>query len=130
MTDNCIFCNPDSDRVFIDTAHWYAMWDAYPVSPGHALIIPKLHIEHWFDAAEQLQGELTKAIDVVRSRIDSRHSPDAYNVGFNAGEAAGQTVFHLHIHVIPRYSGDVPDPRGGVRAVVPDKANYLVEDDE
>jgi len=124
MSD-CIFCSPDSERVFIETDMWYAMWDAYAVSPGHALIIPRLHVEHWFDAPEQLQLELSKAIGMVQSRIESLHEPDAYNVGFNAGAAAGQTIFHLHIHVIPRYTGDVDDPRGGVRAVIPGKANYL-----
>jgi len=130
MVSDCIFCNSASDRVFIDTANWYAMWDAFPVSEGHALIIPKLHVENWFDAAEQLQTELTAAIGIVQSRIESLHQPAGYNVGFNAGEAAGQTVFHLHIHVMPRYAGDVEDPRGGVRGVIPGKANYLSSGDD
>jgi diadenosine tetraphosphate (Ap4A) HIT family hydrolase/HKD family nuclease len=104
------------------------LWDAFPVSPGHALLVPKRHVATWFDATKEEQAELVAAIDIARAAIDRRlhGQPDGYNIGVNVGRAAGQTVFHLHVHVIPRKSGDVPDPRGGVRHVIPSKGNYLL----
>jgi len=113
--------------VFIDRSVYAAIWDVYPVSPGHALIVPKEHVAEWSSASTELQQELTAAIAVVQSEIEKLYQPDGYNVGFNSGAAAGQTVNHLHIHIIPRYLGDLPDPRGGVRWVIPDKANYWSE---
>ena len=101
------------------------LWDAYPVSEGHALVITRRHVATWFDATGEEQAALVQGIERVRQEIEKSLSPDGYNVGFNAGEAAGQTVFHLHVHVIPRLRGDVEDPRGGVRWVVPAKAGYL-----
>ena len=100
------------------------LWDNYPVSPGHALLVPRRHVPTWFDAAPEEQQELTAAIEIARAAILARHRPDGFNVGMNLGAAAGQTVGHLHLHVIPRYAGDVPDPRGGVRWVVPQRADY------
>jgi diadenosine tetraphosphate (Ap4A) HIT family hydrolase len=119
---SCPFCRVDQARVIHETEHTLALWDAFPVSPGHALIIPRRHIPSWTDASPDERRELTDAIAVVRALIDERHRPAGYNIGFNDGPAAGQTVMHLHIHVIPRYPGDVPDPRGGVRWVLPEKA--------
>ena len=78
----------------------------------------------WFDATPEEQAELLQAISIVRERIEASWSPDGYNIGINDGAAAGQTVAHLHLHVIPRYEGDVPDPRGGIRWVIPDRAPY------
>jgi diadenosine tetraphosphate (Ap4A) HIT family hydrolase len=127
MTGDCPFCFPDPGRVFVDTDLYYAIWDGFPVSPGHALIIPKEHLPDWFEASSALQRELSNAIDDVKIAIERVHRPDGYNVGFNAGRAAGQTIDHLHVHVIPRYKGDVLDPRGGVRHVIPSKGNYLLE---
>jgi diadenosine tetraphosphate (Ap4A) HIT family hydrolase len=95
------------------------------VSEGHLLIVPRRHVPTWFDASEEERAAITTAVDRGRELIESRHHPDGFNIGINVGEAAGQTVFHLHAHLIPRYSGDVPDPRGGVRHVIPDKGNYL-----
>jgi diadenosine tetraphosphate (Ap4A) HIT family hydrolase len=100
------------------------LWDSYPVSPGHALIVPKPHVSDWFAAPAELQAELSGLIETAKTEIEKQHQPDGYNVGFNAGTAAGQTVDHLHIHIIPRYAGDLEDPRGGVRSVIPDKAVY------
>jgi ATP adenylyltransferase len=94
------------------------------VSPGHALLIPQRHIPTWFDAKPEERTALLKATDSAKEIIEKHHRPDGYNIGINCGPAAGQTIFHLHIHLIPRYSGDVTDPRGGVRHVIPDKANY------
>jgi len=124
----CPFCAPDAHRIFLDADLYWAMWDAYPVSPGHALVIPKQHFADWSAAPTYLQHELTAAISQVQAEIAKLHQPDGFNVGFNSGAAAGQTVGHLHIHVIPRYLGDMSDPRGGVRHVIPAKGNYLVEE--
>jgi len=98
-----------------------AILDRSPVTLGHTLVIPRRHIETAFEASAQEQAELWRAIDAVKAALDVRYSPDGYNVGFNAGAVAGQTVAHAHIHVIPRRRGDMPDPRGGVRGVIPGK---------
>ena len=95
------------------------------MSPGHALLILRRHVATWFDASRSEQVALIEAIDQAKSIINREHAPDGYNIGMNCGAAAGQTVFHLHVHLIPRYQGDVADPRGGVRHVIADKANYL-----
>lgn len=95
---------------------------------GHALIAPRRHIASWFDATPEEQAEMIAALSGVKEQIEARHTPAGYNVGINDGEAAGQTVGHLHLHVIPRYEGDVEDPRGGIRWVIPKRARYW--DDE
>jgi diadenosine tetraphosphate (Ap4A) HIT family hydrolase len=100
------------------------LWDGYPISPGHALLVPRRHIDTWFDASANERLGLFQGIDTARAAIRERHRPDGFNVGMNIGAAAGQTVPHLHLHVIPRYAGDVEDPRGGVRWVVPERAAY------
>ncbi len=103
----------------------FAIWDAYPVSEGHALVVTRRQISHWWDATAQEKSDIFELVDVVRDKINDVHEPDGFNVGFNAGEAAGQTVDHLHVHIIPRSAGDVADPRGGVRHVIPSRGNYL-----
>src|SRR5262249_46819353 len=120
----CPFCDPPPDRVVWTSERVVALWDLYPVSPGHLLILPLRHIETYFDADPLEQEALWKAVGEAKALLDRTHAPHGYNVGFNAGAAAGQTVMHLHLHVIPRYLGDVPDPRGGVRYVIPARANY------
>lgn len=121
----CPFCRPDPDHVFHQSDKVFGMWDAFPVAPGHALLVTKRHVADWFSASSAEQRELLESIPIARDAILERHSPDGFNVGWNAGEAAGQTIPHLHVHVIPRYRGDTPDPRGGVRNVIPAKGNYL-----
>ena len=121
---SCPFCQVSSERVFHQGRLVLALWDNFPVSHGHALLIPRRHIPTWFEATPEEQQELTAAIEIARPAILARHQPDGFNVGMNLGAAAGQTVGHLHLHVIPRYAGDVPDPRGGVRWVVPERADY------
>lgn len=103
------------------------MWDGFPVSDGHALVVTRRHVPSWFDATEEERAAILRAVDVARAEIEKRASPDGFNLGVNVGTAAGQTVAHIHLHVIPRYAGDVPDPRGGVRHVIPHLANYLAE---
>ena len=121
----CPFCSPDPTRVFYRDKLVIGLWDAFPVSPGHALLVPVRHVPTWFEATPEEKSALTRAIEIARSAIESGHSVAGYNIGINNGEAAGQTIFHLHVHLIPRVPGDVPDPRGGVRHVIPAKANYI-----
>jgi len=98
--------------------------DAYPVSPGHTLIVPHRHIGSFFQTTEHEQRSLFACLREARSGLESEFSPFGWNIGINDGAVAGQTVPHLHIHLIPRFEGDVKDPRGGVRWVIPAKANY------
>ena len=121
----CPFCHPDQSRVFHEGKLVMGLWDSFPVSEGHVLLIPRRHVATWFDATPEEQRELMATIDVARENILARFSPDGFNLGVNIGEVAGQTIFHLHLHVIPRYRGDVEDPTGGVRNVIPAKCNYL-----
>jgi len=117
----CPFCNPLADEIVLANDLCYARYDRYPVSPGHLLLIPYRHVADFFDA------ELAALLALVREAkilLDERFHPDGYNIGVNVGEAAGQTVMHLHVHVIPRYAGDVADPRGGVRGAVPERRVY------
>lgn len=123
----CPFCGPATERVFYRGDLVLGLWDAFPASPGHALLVPRRHVAGWFDATLDERIALMQAVDVARAAIEARHRPDGYNLGVNSGAAAGQTVFHLHLHVIPRYDGDVPDPRGGVRHVIPLRGDYLAE---
>lgn len=120
----CPFCPPRADRVFHSGNLVVGLWDGFPVSHGHALLTPRRHVATWFEATQAERTELMEAISIAREKIGERYRPDGFNIGFNVGAAAGQTVFHLHVHVIPRYDGDVADPRGGVRHVLPCKANY------
>ena len=127
LKGNCRFCAELGNRKFLDTGQVLGIWDAFPVSPGHALLIPHRHVATWFDATIEEQQELVAAIEKAKTAIELEHSPDGYNIGINSGKAAGQTVPHLHVHVIPRYEGDVNDPRGGVRWIIPDRATYWEE---
>lgn len=120
----CVFCQLDPSRIAWSSEHATGLWDAFPVSPGHALIVPRRHVASWSGLTADEKAAITAGIDEMRALIDARYGPDAYNVGFNDGVAAGQTVMHFHMHVIPRYRGDVSDPRGGVRWVLGDKAAY------
>ena len=128
MSGPCPFCHPDSERVFHEGTLTLGLWDAHPASDGHALLVTRRHVATWFDATEEERTELVAGIGIARARILEDHSPDGFNIGVNAGEAAGQTVMHVHVHVIPRYAGDVADPRGGVRHVIPARGNYLLRD--
>jgi superfamily II DNA or RNA helicase/diadenosine tetraphosphate (Ap4A) HIT family hydrolase len=122
----------DSPFLAVPAFEWLAanhsafvIADRFPVSPGHVLVVPRRLIATWWDATDQERADILALVDEVKLQLDAELQPDGYNVGFNAGAAAGQTLGHLHIHVIPRYQGDMPDPRGGVRHVIPSKGNYL-----
>lgn len=123
--DECSFCRAESERSIIaSSALSLAFFDGFPVSPGHTLIIPKRHVASFFDLTQDERKDLFDMADEVKRILDERFHPDGYNIGVNIGEAAGQSIFHVHLHLIPRYSGDVPNPRGGVRGVIPQKQNY------
>jgi diadenosine tetraphosphate (Ap4A) HIT family hydrolase len=125
LTDrSCPFCRIDPDRVLFENDHAVVIRDGFPVSEGHTLIIPRRHLSSWFETHAIEKAALLQAMDEVKQLLDEQFAPDGYNVGINDGEAAGQTVLHLHIHLIPRYKGDSGDPRGGVRWIMPDKAKY------
>ena len=121
---NCLFCTIPQDRIIDSNEFGVAIRDGYPISPGHTLIIPKRHVGSWFSISSDerlgLEDLLCKAKDVLQQEF----KPDGYNIGINDGLAAGQTVPHLHVHLIPRYNGDQDDPRGGVRWIIPNKAKY------
>lgn len=120
----CPFCGPDMSRVLAVNDFAIAILDGYPVSPGHTLILPKRHFASLFEATDEERAALFALLDEVCWRLKPELQPDGFNIGINDGAAAGQTVFHLHIHVIPRYVGDCEDPRGGVRWVLPERAAY------
>jgi diadenosine tetraphosphate (Ap4A) HIT family hydrolase len=122
---DCPFCALlESDIVTIRAPAVAAFPDAYPVSPGHTLVVPTRHVSDFFDLSADEQSAVWRLVADVRHRLAAEHGAVAFNVGLNAADAAGQTVPHAHVHVIPRYVGDVPDPRGGVRCVIPDRAAW------
>jgi diadenosine tetraphosphate (Ap4A) HIT family hydrolase len=120
----CAFCTLPESRVIDSSQHGLVIRDGYPISPGHSLIIPRRHTGSFFDLSAEERIDLLTLLDRAKAVADAEFSPDGYNIGVNDGAAAGQTVPHLHIHLIPRYNGDCPDPRGGVRWIVPNKADY------
>jgi len=127
---SCVFCTVDEARIAWSARLAVVIWDSFPVSPGHALVVPKRHVASWADLSDDEKSAIIEGVDEARARIRQQHTPDGYNIGFNDGPAAGQTVMHFHVHVIPRYEGDVPDPRGGVRWVLGDKAVYWEDEEE
>ncbi|MFH1029383.1 MAG: HIT family protein [Pseudomonadota bacterium] len=120
----CPFCNPDTPGIIMANDHAIALYDGYPVTPGHALIIPRRHIASLFEATGEEQAALLELLAEMRQLLLGEYRPDGFNIGINDGIAAGQTVMHMHIHLIPRYAGDTADPRGGVRWIMPEKAPY------
>ena len=120
----CAFCTLLSSRVIDENATAIVIRDGYPVSPGHTLLIPKRHTGSFFDLSEQERSDLLSLLDCAKLALDEEFQPQGFNIGINDGAAAGQTVPHLHVHLIPRFEGDLPDPRGGVRWVIPGKAKY------
>lgn len=121
---SCVFCNLSSTRVIEMVGTTFTITDGYPVSPGYTLLIPKRHTSSFFNLSDQERQDILVLLDRAKLDIEKEFQPQSYNIGINDGLAAGQTVPHLHVHLILRYAGDVQDPRGGVRWVIPDKAKY------
>ena len=121
---NCPFCDIHEERIVAKARHALAVEDRYPVSRGHTLVVPKVHTETLFAQSTDIQADIWSLVARVRTKLQSRFNPDGFNVGLNDGQAAGQTVEHAHIHIIPRFDDDVADPRGGIRWVLPKRAAY------
>ena len=118
----CIFCQ--MKYYILENELAYAIYDKYPVGKGHMLFIPKRHVKDFFDITKEEREAIFELIDEGKKLLDEKYSPDSYNVGINCGEHAGQTIMHVHVHLIPRYIGDMKDPTGGVRGVIPYKMKY------
>ena len=124
MTKPCPFCILAPERIIDSNEFGVTIHDGFPVSTGHTLIIPKRHIGSWFEIDAEEQLGLLDLLTRAKIALQDELNPDGYNIGINDGPAAGQTVPHLHMHLIPRYKGDIEDPRGGVRWIIPEKAKY------
>jgi len=120
----CPFCKPFADEIVAKNNLCYARWDRFPVSKGHLLIMPYRHTPDFFSMTADEKQALLALVDDCKAVIEENFRPAGYNIGFNIGVAAGQTVMHCHCHMIPRYVGDVKEPKGGVRGVVPGKQGY------
>lgn len=126
--ETCPFCRLSQKvEIICETATCVAFYDGYPVSPGHALIIPKKHVASYFDLTNHEREAMNIMLQYVKQKIDERYHPDGYNIGINVNEAGGQSIFHVHMHLIPRYKGDVKNPKGGVRGVIPHKQQYIIK---
>jgi len=122
--EKCPFCNPFDDDIIVKNDLCYARWDRYPVSRGHLLVIPFRHADDYFSLTAEEKRGLLALVDECKEVIEENFHPAGYNIGVNVGRAAGQSVMHCHCHVIPRYAGDVKEPKGGIRGVVPGKRGY------
>lgn len=119
---HCPFCN--AENIVLENELAFAIFDIYPVNLGHLLIIPKRHVSDFFDTTIDERHAINQLLEQGKQLLELRHQPDGYNIGINCGETAGQTIFHVHVHLIPRYKGDMDNPRGGVRGVIPEKRMY------
>ena len=121
---SCPFCTLPDERIVDQNDLALVIRDGFPVSPGHTLVIPKGHVGSFFELNEEEIASMMALLKRAKSVLDVEFKPESYNIGINDGPQAGQTVPHVHMHLIPRYAGDVADPRGGVRWLIPDKADY------
>ncbi len=122
---SCPFCILESNRdIIIENENAFAIFDKFTVSNGHLLIIPKLHFSSYFELDSEIQSACWDLVNQGKQLLEKKYSPEGFNIGVNINESAGQTVPHVHIHLIPRYSGDVSNPKGGVRGVIPSKKEY------
>ena len=120
---DCVFCKLGRP-LLAQSELSCSFLDGFPVSEGHALVIPKRHVASIWDMTGSEYTDAFRLVRHVKDLLQDRFNPQGFNIGVNCGETAGQTVFHAHIHIIPRYAGDVPAPRGGVRNIIPGKGNY------
>ena len=121
-----MFCNVQ--KTIINNELAYVRFDKYPVNEGHALVLPFRHVSDFFELTEDERKAIFQLVDETKDLLDKKYHPGGYNIGINVGETAGQTVGHVHVHIIPRYVCDVDDPRGGVRWVIPRRAQYWEDD--
>lgn len=122
---NCFFCTSINNKDYtLENDLAIARFDDFPVNPGHLEIIPKRHIKDWWETTQEEKLAIFELLEDAKKLIDEKYHPDAYNIGMNLGEDAGQSIMHLHVHLIPRYKNDVENPRGGVRGIITNKQNY------
>lgn len=112
---NCLFCNRKDLEIIVENKLAFAIYDKYPVNLGHILVIPKRHYANFYESTEEEVLAIYEIIHECKKIVDIKYNPTGYNIGININESAGQTIMHLHVHMIPRYDGDVDDPRGGIR---------------
>lgn len=124
MNAPCPFCSLPDAAFAGGNALAFWVYDISPVSPGHSLVIPRRHVASFFDLTAEERFSMLALVDEAKLAVSQTYAPDGYNIGLNDGEVAGQTVPHVHLHLIPRHAGDVPDPRGGIRWVLPETADY------
>lgn len=124
ISEDSPFYPLEDDRIIIKSSNCVGFYDSYPISKGHALVIPRCPVESLYELDDDMQAEMWDTAKEVRDILAEQFAPDGFNIGVNDGYAAGQTMPHAHIHIIPRYAGDVTDPRGGIRWIIPEKAKY------
>lgn len=121
--ENCVFCKC-KEKIVLENEYAFAMFDEFPVNKGHMLFMTKRHVKDFFGTTIEEKNAIFELVEKAKEKLDKKYNPDGYNIGMNCGEAAGQSVMHVHVHLIPRYIGDVKNPRGGVRGIIPEKQNY------
>ncbi|ADD67837.1 histidine triad (HIT) protein [Denitrovibrio acetiphilus DSM 12809] len=124
MDNNCPFCTIDETKIVLRNETCFAVYDIFPATEGHMLVVPLRHAPSFFDYTPEEISDVWALVSECKGLLDERFSPDGYNIGMNLGECAGQTVFHLHIHIIPRRIGDTENPKGGIRHAVRGKGSY------
>lgn len=127
MSQPCPFCHLSKEQILLENELALAFYDKYPVQKGHMLIIPKDHRETFFDATKEEMKSIYELVQKGKEVLDEEFQPKGYNLGVNVGYYGGQTVMHFHLHIIPRYPGDIPDPRGGIRKAIPNVVPYPPE---
>tara|TARA_B100001027_G_scaffold196464_1_gene153356 strand:+ start:101 stop:475 length:375 start_codon:yes stop_codon:yes gene_type:complete len=122
---NCIFCNILDDEIVDEYKHFFIIRDLFPVTNLHSLVIPKRHIVSYFECNKDEYDEIPLVLNTQKTELKlTDETITGFNIGMNIGEDAGQTIFHFHIHIIPRRKGDIENPKGGIRGVIPDKQKY------
>lgn len=127
-TEICPFCHIAADQIIFENDLAVSIYDKYPVNPGHILVIPRRHVENFFNLSQDEILALVSLMHELKQYCGDEYNPDAYNLGINIGEKAGQTIMHVHVHLIPRYANDVDEPRGGVRNIIQTRGNYPFKD--
>lgn len=122
--DRCLFCSYDKENYIAENELAFAIYDHFPVNEGHVLVIPKRHFANFFEATTEEVAAIYSLLHDVKIIVDKEFSPTGYNVGININEDAGQTIMHLHVHLIPRYKGDVENPKGGIRKLKKELVPY------
>ena len=124
--ENCLFCEwkDEKEKIILENEYAFARFDEFPVSKGHILFMTKRHVKDFFETTAEEKNAIFELMDQAKAMLDEKYYPDGYNIGMNCGQAAGQSVMHVHVHLIPRYNGDIKNPRGGIRGVIPKKQSY------